>query len=246
MRLSHLFPIFIFLAFSSCDKDIKPDIATPVAPEMTFPHRLDSFTIQGEKRYVDGYETLPINDLPEYVNVVVEIPTGSVEKWEVDKASGLLKWEMVDGKPRVVKYLGYPGNYGMIPGTLLPKEKGGDGDPLDVIVLGPPEERGAVIQAWVVGVLKLQDRGEQDDKLIAVKGHTQFDGIRELADLQAKFPGVLEIVETWFSNYKGPGKSDRDRIKSLGYGDKQEAIQILKSTGYDKLHNLDSIIKASE
>ena len=49
-------------------------------------------------------------------------------------------------KPREVKYLGYPGNYGMIPRTLLPKELGGDGDPLDVIVLGPAVERGSCDQ----------------------------------------------------------------------------------------------------
>ena len=55
-------------------------------------------------------------------------------------------WEFKDGKPRIVKYLGYPGNYGMVPKTLLPENLGGDGDPLDVIVLGPQVERGSVIK----------------------------------------------------------------------------------------------------
>jgi len=55
----------------------------------------------------------------------------------VKKPDGIMKWAFEDGKPRVIKYLAYPGNYGMIPRTLLPKELGGDGDPLDIIMLGP-------------------------------------------------------------------------------------------------------------
>lgn len=226
MRLRLLLPIIISLSFSSCDKDVKPDkgIRASGTPEMTYPHRVDSFTIQGERNYVDGYHALVrFSDTPGYVNVVVEIPTGYVEKWEVDKESGLLKWEMVEGKPRVVQYLGYPGNYGMIPGTLLPKEEGGDGDPLDVIVLGPPEERGAVIQARIIGVLKLMDRGEQDDKLIAVSTDSPFAETSDLDGFREQFGGALEIIETWFSNYKGPGK-----MKSLGYGDETEAQAILE------------------
>ena len=53
---------------------------------------------------------------------MVEIPAGSNDKWEVDKTSGALYWEQEDGKPRVVQYLAYPGNYGMIPRTSLPHE----------------------------------------------------------------------------------------------------------------------------
>ena len=74
---------------------------------------------------------------------MIEIPTGTTAKWEVVKPSGELRWEFDQGRPRVVRYLGYPGNYGMIPRTLLPKEEGGDGDPLDVVVLGPAVPRGS-------------------------------------------------------------------------------------------------------
>ena len=56
----------------------------------------------------------------------------------------------------------------MIPRTLLPKELGGDGDPLDVLVLGRALPRGSVVETKVLGVLKLLDRGEQDDKILAV------------------------------------------------------------------------------
>ena len=53
------------------------------------------------------------------VNVVVEIPAGTVAKFEVDKTSGALAWELVDGTPRNVDFLGYPANYGYIPSTIL-------------------------------------------------------------------------------------------------------------------------------
>jgi len=75
-----------------------------------------------------------------------------LEKWEVDKTDGKMKWEFVDKKPRTINYLGCPGNYGMIPGTLLSKELGGDGDPLDVIVLGPPVERGSIVKCKLTSV----------------------------------------------------------------------------------------------
>lgn len=75
------------------------------------------------------------------VNAVVEIPAGTLDKWELSKSNGQVEWETVNDVPRVVNYLGYPGNYGMIPRTLLPKDDEGDADPLDILVLGPPEPK---------------------------------------------------------------------------------------------------------
>jgi len=179
----------------------------------------DRYTLVGEKNLLTGYQPKsPDGD----INVVVEIPTGTVEKWEVTKPEGSLKWEFKKGKPRIVKYLGYPGNYGMIPRTLLPKELGGDGDPLDVIVLGPAVPRGSVVEAKLIGVLKLLDGGEQDDKLIAVLANTALYEAGNLKELKEKFGGVTTIVETWFINYKGPGE-----LVSKGYGEVEEARKIL-------------------
>ncbi len=104
--------------------------AETIAPNLRL---IDSYTIVGPKNFLTDYE--PVNR-DGTINVVVEIPTGTTAKWEVTKPDGKLQWEFKRGKPRVVKYLGYPGNYGMLPRTLLAKEDGGDGDPLDVIVLG--------------------------------------------------------------------------------------------------------------
>ena len=180
---------------------------------------VDRYTLIGEKNFLNGYE--PINS-DETINVVVEIPAGSNAKWEVTKPDGRLKWEFKNGRPRVVKYLPYPGNYGMVPRTLLPKELGGDGDPLDVITLGPTRRRGSVVKAKLIGVLKLLDGGEQDDKLLAVLNNSPFSNVDNLDELDKQFPGVTQIIELWFSNYKGPGQ-----MKSQGFGDVREARKIL-------------------
>ena len=179
----------------------------------------DAYTLVGDRNFVSGYE--PIQDDGD-INVVVEIPAGTIEKWEVVKPRGELKWEFKNGKPRTVKYIGYPGNYGMVPRTLLPEELGGDGDPLDVIVLGTPVKKGSVVKARLIGVLKLIDRGERDDKLIAVLPDSPFHQVTTLKDLNDRFHGVTDIIRIWFSNYKGPGK-----MNAQGFGDKKEAMRIL-------------------
>jgi inorganic pyrophosphatase len=158
------------------------------------------------------------------VNVVVEIPAGTNAKWEVVKESGKLEWEQRGGRPRVVDYLAYPGNYGMVPRTLLPKEFGGDGDPLDVIVLGPALERGSVAAVRLIGVLELFDGGEQDDKLIAVRPGAPLGDVASLVELDERYVGISQIVKLWFANYKGPGE-----MEAKGFGDPKRASEILES-----------------
>ena len=134
------------------------------------------------------------------INVVIEIPAGTLEKWEVTKPDGKLELEQINGQPRTVQYIGYPGNYGMVPQTLLPKSAGGDGDPLDVLVLGSSVKRGSAIKAKVLGVLRLLDGGEQDDKLIAVQADSPLYHLNSIEELAEGYNGITGIIETWFSN----------------------------------------------
>jgi inorganic pyrophosphatase len=157
------------------------------------------------------------------INIVVEISAGSNLKYEVTKAEGQLKQDQIDGKPRVIAYLGYPCNYGMIPQTMLPKESGGDGDPLDALLIGGPAKMGAVLNGQLIGVLKLYDSGEQDDKLVAVIPDSPLGHVEELDALDSEFPGIKSILETWFVNYKGP-----DIMTSAGFGGREEAKDILE------------------
>jgi inorganic pyrophosphatase len=182
---------------------------------------LDPFTLAGERNLLSDYAPTNSNGT---INVVIEIPAGTNEKWEVDKSSGALKWEFRDGAPRRVQYMGYPGNYGMIPRTVLPTEDGGDGDPLDVIVLGSAVPRGSVVEARSIGVLKLLDNDEVDDKIIAVLIGSPFEEITKLKDLNLRFQGVTQMLEIWFENYKGPGK-----LESTGFGDEIEARKVIRS-----------------
>lgn len=156
-----------------------------------------------------------------WVKMLVEIPAGTIEKYELNKSSGILQMDSVDGKPRLIDYLGYPANYGMIPNTILPKSEGGDGDPLDIIAIGPPAARGSIIDCKVIGVLKLKDRGEQDDKLIAILRNSSLQHIKSILELQKKYPGISEIIETWFTNYKG-----NNAMISEGYQDQKIAQDI--------------------
>lgn len=176
----------------------------------------------------DFLRDIPVYTLDSLVNVVVEIPAGCNQKWEVNKKTGFLEWESVnDDSLRIVRYLPYPANYGMIPQTWLPVSMGGDNDPLDIFLLGKTRERGSVVPARVIGIIKMLDRGEQDDKLIAVPVDDWHSQIHSLEDFQSAFPGVIDILQLWLAHYKGPGKVD-----FLQVSDENSALDILSKAVY--------------
>jgi inorganic pyrophosphatase len=152
------------------------------------------------------------------INAAIEIPAGTNAKFETSTETGRMFWELKKGAPRLVKFLGYPGNYGMVPRTI-----GGDGDPLDVVVIGGNLMRGSVAQVKVIGVLRLIDGGDNDEKLIAVIPGTPLGDLNSLEELNAQYPGVTSIIESWFTNYKGPDGG----LQSNGFGDVEEATSIL-------------------
>jgi inorganic pyrophosphatase len=128
------------------------------------------------------------------LNVVVEIPSGQTAKIEYDPECH--KWQM----DRVVDYLAYPCNYGFVPSTLA-----GDGDPLDVLLLGNAIGSGAVVHARPVAIMRMMDGGEHDDKIIAVSPHGMSymaDVVNDLDDLDKHYPGVTDVLRLWFTNYK--------------------------------------------
>lgn len=166
-------------------------------------------------RDLNLYADVAVRNPDGTINAVIEIPQGDDRKFETDVTTGRLFWELKNGKPRTVAYLGYPANYGMAPRTLA-----GDGDPLDVLVIGGMERRGTVASARIVGVMRMIDGGDPDDKLVAVLPGSPFDG-KSLADLDAA--GVTAILKTWFESYKGPGE-----IQVTGFGDAAAAEQVLQ------------------
>lgn len=160
--------------------------------------------------YLTDYAALP---QPGFVNVVIEIPAGTDQKWEVTPDGRAIAWEEQDGTPRVIRYLAYPANYGMVPRTRLAKANGGDGDPLDVFLLGAAAARGSVRLARPIGVIGLDDEGERDDKLVCVPAEGPLADVRDLRALDRELPGAIDILETWLRNYDGTG---RTVLKELG------------------------------
>lgn len=104
------------------------------------------------------YPNIPLGT-PEECNVLIEIPMGSANKYEADEASGLMKLDFVFSGGLV-----FPYNYGFVPNT-----KAEDGDHLDAIVLSTEAiAPSTIVTVKPVAILKLKDRGEQDNKLICV------------------------------------------------------------------------------
>src|SRR6201997_5119880 len=130
------------------------------------------------------------NNPPEDVNVVIEVPIGGEPiKYEMDKAAGTLVVDRFLHTP-----MRYPGNYGFIPHTLSD-----DGDPIDVLIANTrPIVAGAVINGRPIGVLKMQDAGGGDEKIIAVPSPRiprRYLDVHDYADLPAI---TLEQIRHFF------------------------------------------------
>ncbi len=180
--------------------------------------------LRGDKHFHRGYD--PVN-LDGTVNVVIEISAGTTAKFQVLNDTGMIELEQKNGAPRYVQYLGYPCNYGNIPRSILLKSKGGDGDAVDALVLGPSAPTGSVVKGRAIGILKLTDTGEKDDKVVVVMENSPFAKVRSIADLDAKFPGVTTILQTWFTSYKGRDKDGKLMLSSPGFKGRAEAIKFI-------------------
>jgi len=128
---------------------------------------------------------------PAKVNALIEIPQGSRSKYEVDKATGLLKLDRV-----IYSSFQYPVNYGFIPQTL-----GLDHDPLDSLVLCSQSIQAlCIVEATVIGNMQMIDNGEEDDKIIAVATNDpSVNHINRMEELPQHF--LLEL-KNFFEQYK--------------------------------------------
>lgn len=141
---------------------------------------------------VEGLLQLPPGpNVPQVINVIVEIPKGRRSKFEVDKKSGLIKLDRY-----LYSSLMYPGDYGFVPQTLAE-----DGDPLDVLVMvNEPTFSGCLIEARPIGIFKMTDRGDNDFKILAVPNTDPL--CAEIHDLWRVPPHFLREVEHFFGTYK--------------------------------------------
>lgn len=176
-----------------------------------------------EKGKQKNLYTLPTFSEKGYLQAVIEIPAGSNVKYEYLPQAGLFTTASgEEEKARIVEFLPYPANYGFIPSTLMRKEEGGDGDPLDVIVLSERMDQGELVEVVPLAMLRLVDQGERDDKILSIPVQESRQIVR--AERMQDVPhAVLQILEIWFLNYKG----NKD-LQSLGWGNEQEAEKAIR------------------
>ncbi len=127
----------------------------------------------------------------EVMNVVIEIPKGSKNKYEIDKHTGIIKLDRVMHSAQ-----DYPFDYGFVPQTLWD-----DGDALDVVLLTThPLAPGILVEARPIGIMHMVDGGEPDEKIIAVAaGDPRYADVKDIADANQH---VLKEIAHFFATYK--------------------------------------------
>jgi inorganic pyrophosphatase len=152
----------------------------------------------------------------EAIDVVIEIPTGSRNKYEYDHEKHVIRLDR-----RLFTATTYPADYGFVPDTLA-----GDGDPLDVLVLvTDPTFPGCLVRVRILGVFSMHDEKGVDAKLISVLEHDpQWDDATDIEDVPEH---LRNEIAHFFSIYKDlePGKS----VSVEGFDNREAALRELES-----------------
>jgi inorganic pyrophosphatase len=137
------------------------------------------------------WHDVPRGSTPDELNVIIEIPKGSANKYEIDKETGLIKLDRANYSSAP-----YPFDYGFVPQTLWE-----DGDALDVVVLTTfPLHPGILVAVRPVAIMNMIDAGESDAKIIAVPVEDKrWEGVQDLQDIN---PHTLKEIQHFFETYK--------------------------------------------
>ncbi len=156
---------------------------------------------------------------PEIVNAVIEIPKNTRAKYELDKESGLLLMDRV-----IYSSMYYPANYGFIPQTYCD-----DKDPLDILVLSQISiVPMCIVSAKVIGVMRMMDDGEMDDKIIAVaENDMSVNHIENMNQLPEHF---FSELRNFFQDYK---KLEEKTVEVEKFRSRKRAIDIIQKSIVD-------------
>lgn len=155
-----------------------------------------------------------MSDNAQPVEVIIEIPRGSRNKYEMDHDDGTIHLDRV-----LYSSVHYPTDYGFVPHTMA-----ADGDPLDVLVIvEEPTFPGCHVRVRLIGALIMHDEAGTDEKLLAVPiADPRFDGIQDLKDIGRHW---LAEIENFFDTYK----LLEDKVSEVqGWKGTEEAAAILK------------------
>lgn len=163
--------------------------------------------------------------MTEIVDVIIEIPQGSRNKYEYDHAQHVIRLDRV-----LYSSVHYPTDYGFIPDTLSE-----DGDPLDVlVVVNEPTFPGCHLPAKPIGMLRMRDEKGEDEKILAVPaGDPRFDDINDLGDLAAHW---LKEIENFFATYKELEEKDTEVLGWEGLASARELIEDARARHRDTAH----------
>lgn len=139
-----------------------------------------------------------------HLQMVVEIPAGTNKKFEYNYESRTFPADIKNGNDRVISFLPYPGNYGFIPSTKMDRDRGGDGDALDILLLSEHLPTGTIIEVLPIGIIVLQDSGENDSKIIAIPIDKRLRvlDIKNYEQLHSEFFDIKNLIQLWFLGYK--------------------------------------------
>ena len=155
------------------------------------------------------WENVPLGDkAPDSINVIIEIPRGSHNKFEFDEELGIFKLDRVLYSP-----FHYPLDYGFIPET-----RSEDGDHLDALVIGSdPLPTGCLARVRPIGLFRMIDGGDPDFKVLCVQEkNPRFEKVKSIKDIEASNPHLLKEIAHFFESYKGlEGK----KVEILGWED---------------------------
>ncbi|MDQ3555648.1 MAG: inorganic diphosphatase [Gemmatimonadota bacterium] len=153
---------------------------------------------------------------PDQMTVVVEIPRGSRNKYELNKRTGLFRLDRV-----LFSAVHYPGDYGFFPQTYAE-----DDDPLDALVMiTVPTFPACEIDVRPLGMFRMSDRDEMDEKVLCVPLHDPlYDDYETISDVPSHF---LREVEHFFTVYKD---LEGGRVRSLGWEDRQAARAVIQDS----------------
>ena len=165
-----------------------------------------------EKTVVNPWRDLPPGpNPPEHITVIVETPASSRNKYELDKQCGVFRLDRV-----LFSAVHYPGDYGFVPRTLWD-----DGDPLDVLLLTKePTFTGCLVPARPLGLLRMIDSDQSDDKIVAVPMRDPHQA--EFFDIADIPQHLLREIADFFRTYK---ELEGKHVQILGWEKSEVALR---------------------